>query len=408
MKLAAGLLLALASTAALSSGFYVQHTASGQLPALSVRHPLASLAVLFTDRRWLAGFVTGLGGWGLYIAALGLAPISLVQATSAGGVGLIALLVRAGGVRLSRREWVAVIVSVCGLLLLGLSLAGGTGHAAAPSWRQPAAWAAISAMVAAIAAFPAARVLQAGAGLAVAGGLMYSAGDVATKAAVDGVSPVYVFVVMLAACHGLGFVCVQLSFQRGTALATAGVSTLLTNLLPILAGVIIFSEYVPHGAYGVLRELGFAGAVVGAALLGRLVRRLQLGDGGEGLAGGGDVVDAEDAGAEPGADGQGGGRALGALVDRQVQGLADEVLVRHGGQHRPAGAGQLAQTPGDLERLPRVLAEVVGGIHEDRGRADPCHHGPFGIIRDVGGQLAHDIAVRGPVRAGAGRQAAGV
>ena len=269
MKLAAGLLLALASTAALSSGFYIQHAASGQLPALSVRHPLASLAALFTDRRWLAGFATGLGGWGLYIAALDLAPISLVQATSAGGIGLIALLVRAGGVPLSRREWAAVTVSVCGLLLLGLSLAGGTGHAAMPGWRQPLGWIVISAMVAAIAAFPAARVLRAGAGLAMAAGLMYSAGDVATKAAVGGIDPVYVFALALAACHGLGFVCIQLSFQRGTALATAGVSTLLNNLLPILAGVIIFGEYVPAGASGVLRVLGFGGAVIGAALLGR-------------------------------------------------------------------------------------------------------------------------------------------
>jgi hypothetical protein len=49
---------------------------------------------------------------------------------------------------------------------------------------------------------------------------------------------------------------------------------------------------------------------------------LQLGDGGEGGAGGGDVVDAEDAGAEPGAYGQGGDRALGALVDRQGAGNA--------------------------------------------------------------------------------------
>ena len=269
MKLAAGLVLALLSTAALSSGFYIQHAASGQLPALSVRHPLASLAALFTDRRWLAGFVTGLAGWGLYIAALDLAPISLVQATAAGGVGLIALLVRAGGVRLSRREWVAVTVSVCALLLLGLSLTGGAGRAAMPGWRQPLGWILVSALAAVIAAVPAAPMLRAGAGLAMAAGLMYSAGDVATKAAVGGIYPVYIFVLLLATCHGLGFVCVQLSFQRGTALATAGVSTLLTNLLPILAGVIIFGESVPAGVPGVLRGLGFAGAVIGAALLGR-------------------------------------------------------------------------------------------------------------------------------------------
>ena len=89
MTLATGLLLALLSTAALSYGFYLQHTASGGLPALSVRHPLASLCTLFTNWQWLVGFVTGLGGWALYIAALRFAPLSLVQATSAGGVGLL-------------------------------------------------------------------------------------------------------------------------------------------------------------------------------------------------------------------------------------------------------------------------------------------------------------------------------
>jgi len=269
MRLAAGLLLALASAAALGAGFYIQHAASGQLPALSLRHPLASLAALFTDRRWLAGFVTGLGGWALYIIALDLAPLSLVQATSAGGLGLIALLVRAGGVRLSPREWAAVVVSVSGLVLLGLSLPGGTATAATASWHAALGWILISAAAAVIAAGPAARALRAGAGLAMAGGLMYSAGDVATKAAIGGIGPVYLFALLLAACHGLGFVCIQLSFQRGTALATAGVSTLLTNLLPILAGVTIFGEYLPGGVPGVLRGLGFAGAVLGAALLGR-------------------------------------------------------------------------------------------------------------------------------------------
>ena len=62
MRLAVGLLLVVALTAALSSGFYVQHAAEASC-----------------------------------------------------------LLVRVGGVRLSPREWVAVTVSVCGLLLLTLS-----------------------------------------------------------------------------------------------------------------------------------------------------------------------------------------------------------------------------------------------------------------------------------------------
>jgi hypothetical protein len=267
MTLATGLVLALLSTAALSYGFYLQHTASGGMPALSVRHPLASLSALFTNWQWLVGFVTGLGGWALYIVALRFAPLSLVQATSAGGVGLLALLVRFGGSRLSRPERAAVAGSVGGLLLLGLSLPAGAGHPAPAGWAAPLTWVLVSVVVAGIAALPAARALRPGAGLAVASGLLYAAGDVATKAAVSGTSPVLLFVVALLACHGLAFMSLQLAFQRGTVLATAGVSTLLTNAAPILAGLTVFAERMPGGAAGALRGLGFAAAVLGAALL---------------------------------------------------------------------------------------------------------------------------------------------
>jgi hypothetical protein len=71
------------------------------------------------------------------------------------------------------------------------------------------------------------------------------------------------------ACHGLAFVVLQLGFQRGGALATAGVSTLLTNALPIAAGMAVFREGVPTGVFGVLRVAAFCAVVAGAAALAR-------------------------------------------------------------------------------------------------------------------------------------------
>jgi hypothetical protein len=71
------------------------------------------------------------------------------------------------------------------------------------------------------------------------------------------------------ACQGVAFVALQLSFQRGGALATAGVASLLTNALPIAAGVAIFHEALPGGILGVARAVAFALVVVGAALLAR-------------------------------------------------------------------------------------------------------------------------------------------
>jgi hypothetical protein len=267
-SLGAGLALALASAAALNWGFFTQHGAASGLPALSVRRPGRSLRLLFSSLRWLGGFAAGLAGWALYVAALALAPLSLVQATSAGGIGLLALLVeRTTGTSLARTEWVGVGAAVGGLVLLGISLAG-----QAPGGRSgdPAivgAWICVSGAAALIAAVR----LPGGAGFGVAAGVLYAAGDVATKAAVAGGPAVLAFVAAVLACHGLAFVALQLGFQRGGALATAGVATLLTNALPILAGTVVFHEGLPGGAFGVLRVAAFAAVVCGAALLGRTV-----------------------------------------------------------------------------------------------------------------------------------------
>ena len=265
-SLGAGLALALASAAALNWGFFTQHGAASGLPPLSVGRPVHSLRLLFSSLRWVAGFAVGLAGWALYVAALALAPLSLVQATSAGGIGLLALLVeRTTGTSLARREWIGVGAAVGGLVLLGISLAG---QATGGRHGDPAivgAWIGVSCAAALLAAVR----LPGGVGFGVSAGVLYAAGDVATKAAVSGGLAVLAFVAAVLACHGLAFVALQLGFQRGGALATAGVATLLTNALPILAGTVVFHEGLPGGAFGVLRVAAFAAVVSGAALLGR-------------------------------------------------------------------------------------------------------------------------------------------
>jgi len=263
--IAVALLLALASAAALNWSYLVQHGEAAAMPPLTVRRPVRSLRVLFSNVRWVVGFFTGIGGWVLYVAALALAPLSLVQAVAAGGIGLLALFVwRLTGVELARREWLGVGIAVGGLALLALSLGG--GHAAGGRGSSVAivSWIAGSAGLACVAT--AARGLAPGAGLGAGAGLMYAAGDVATKAATAGGGRL-VFVPVLLACHGLAFVFLQLGFQRGSALATAGVASLLTNALPIAGGIALFHEHLPGGALGGLRALAFAAVVVGAAAL---------------------------------------------------------------------------------------------------------------------------------------------
>jgi len=199
--LAAGLVLGLVSAGALGGGFALQHRGAVALPPLSVRRPLRSLGALFRQPLWLGGSALGLSGWAAYIEALRLAPLSLVQAASAGGIVVLAL---AGG-RPSRRERAGVVAALSGLALLGLSLAGESGAGAPVPAREIVLWLAGSAVAAAVVAGPGAARIAPGAGLGVAAGILYAAGDVATKEAVAGGTHL-LFVPAVLAASGLGFV----------------------------------------------------------------------------------------------------------------------------------------------------------------------------------------------------------
>src|SRR5262249_35717558 len=88
---ALALLLALAPTTLPNLAYRREHDAAAALPALSLRRPLHSAHALLTDRSWLMGFALEGAGFALYVAALALAPLSLVQSVAAGGIGILAL-----------------------------------------------------------------------------------------------------------------------------------------------------------------------------------------------------------------------------------------------------------------------------------------------------------------------------
>jgi drug/metabolite transporter (DMT)-like permease len=248
-----GLALAAASTVAINGGYALQHAVASRLPPLSLRAPVRSLVELGRRPRWLTGFLGGIGGWVLYVVALRLAPLSLVQAAAAGGVAVLAV----GLGRLPRREAIGVAIAVAGLVLLGLSLGTHTVSTRGDTG-DIGTWVVVSVLcAAALASF------RTGVALATAAGILYAAGDVATKAAVSGGTRLW-FVPVLLACHGLAFVALQLAFQRGRRLATAGVAVLWTNALPIAAGMALFGE----ASGGPLRLLAFALVLVAALALG--------------------------------------------------------------------------------------------------------------------------------------------
>jgi uncharacterized membrane protein len=271
-SLVIGLLLALLTAAAFNWSWVAQHTITSRLPRLTVRRPWWSLGVLFGQRRWLVAFLIGVAGWGFYIVAVHLAPLSLVQAVSAGGIALLAVFAqRALGERLPRREWIGVGIAVVGLVFLAASLAGGENRAEHASWLAVGGWFVVSWIAAGLSIGPVAPLLAPGAGFGLAAGLMYAAADVGTKSAWYG-GWFLLLIIPVWACHGLAFTLIQLSFQRGRALATAGLSSFCTNALPIAGGILIYHENVPNGLLGALRVVAFVCVVIGAAVVARKER----------------------------------------------------------------------------------------------------------------------------------------
>ena len=269
MPIALALVLTLVSACAQDLGYLLQHAVAASVAPLSIRRPAASIRSLLGRRRWLVGMGVQIGGFALYVVALALAPLSLVQAAAAGGIGILAIMVsRVTKVPLTRRERIGAAVSVAGLALLGVSLFSSHAEGSGATDLWVAAWLGGSAAAAAGCLLLLRRAIGRAAARGIASGILFAAGDVATKVAVSGTAADFAYLACLVAFYGLGTVVLQAAFQHGGALTTAGLSTLLTNALPIVAGTVLFHEPVPHGVLGAARLAAFAAVVAGAVLLG--------------------------------------------------------------------------------------------------------------------------------------------
>jgi drug/metabolite transporter (DMT)-like permease len=268
VQIALALVITLVSACFLNLGYLLEHSVASKVPPLSWRRPIASLRSLLGNPRWLAGFGSEALGWILYVVALDLAPLSLVQATAAGGIGILAVMAaRFTHVPLSRHERLGAALSVVGLALLGLSLFGTHGEGSGADYVWIGVWLGASAVAAVVFVTVLARWIGGGPAWGIAAGILFAAGDVSTKMAVTGGAANAAFFVSLIVFYAAGTVLLQAGFQRGSALTTAGLATLLTNALPIAAGMIVFHEPLPGGWVGACRIVAFGAVIAGAVLL---------------------------------------------------------------------------------------------------------------------------------------------
>ena len=264
--------LALASTTLTNVAYLREHDAMAALPRFSPRRPLLAVRVVLTNRDWLRGFALESTGFTLYVVALALAPLTLVQSLAAGGIGILAFVsARMGGRSLPRHEVVGVAVSMVGLVALAVSLAGGSGEGGGGSSLEIELWLAATAAAAVIVVAVGRRFGGLAVSEGIAGGLFFSIGDLSVKVATQGGGRA-AFGITVVAGYALGTALLQLGYRHGGALTVAGLATLLTNALPIAAGTVVLGEPVPTGAYGAVRVLAFVAVTVGAILLARRSR----------------------------------------------------------------------------------------------------------------------------------------
>jgi hypothetical protein len=272
-----GILLALLCALIGNVGFLCKHRGAVAAPTVRFSHPWESTKSLFRSRWWTIGMLIATFGWFFHVAALALAPLSIVQAVISGGLVLLAWPAeRWFGFKLGRREWIGLGLSATGLALLAVTASPDTG---AHSSYNVAPMLAFEAGLLAIGAFlllPGThdRVRENhGILFGVAAGLLIGVSDVALKALAgtvpgDLLSILGPWTVTAIIASVLAFFAVARGLQVGNAISVIALTSIAANSTAILGGVLVFGDPMGSGAVEVVaRSLAFAAVVAAAALM---------------------------------------------------------------------------------------------------------------------------------------------
>lgn len=291
-----GLLFAFGSALATNVGFLLRHRGAVESPAVDVRRPLHTVRSLFSSKWWSIGFAVAFVAWALHVAALGFAPLSLVQAVLASGFVLLGLLAeRYFGFDLGRREWTGIGLTTVGLALLAVTAASEPHSGGARSGYGLAAAIAFEGGLIAIGLLllvsHRAERMRGGRGvmLGAAAGLLFTVSHVGIKALTASVSlsdpstllTPWIPVVVLAFVGA--FFASARSLQLGAAVPVIAMTSAISNVSAILAGIVVFSDPLGSNALVVSLRIGaFLLVVVAATLIPAPVRAAGATEDGDG------------------------------------------------------------------------------------------------------------------------------
>ena len=272
-----GTLLALACALATNVAMLCKHRGAVAAPAVRLSQPLRSGAALFRSRWWTIGFGIAVGAWALHVAALVVAPISMVETTISGGLVLLAWLAqRWFGVRVGPREWLGLGLCAVGLALLAVTSVDAGADSASYSTAAMISFEAGAVGVGAL------LLLSGSAGslgrstgplLGVAAGLLLGVANVSIKALTGTVPGDLVTIIspwtLVALVAGIGaFFGLARGLQTGEAIPVIALTAVAANCASIVGGILVFGDPVGDGPVAVVaRCLAFAAVIVAVALM---------------------------------------------------------------------------------------------------------------------------------------------
>jgi hypothetical protein len=240
LGLVIGLLMALVSAAAINLGFLLQHRGLSEIDAARGGR-WSLLRAALQSRPWLAGQALGIAAFAVQIAAIAIAPLSLVQAFAAGGLALsVPLAATLFGHRIDRVQVIAVLLIAVALFLLPIALPDTHDRL------QTAPLVICATVVLAIALL--AGIARLAPLLAISAGLSYGIADGAIKAisvgwGAHGASALSSGWTVLALLGTFaGFLAFQAALRVGSAVTAISLMNALAALVALACGLLAFGE----------------------------------------------------------------------------------------------------------------------------------------------------------------------
>lgn len=269
--------IGLAVVAALMTNFasLLKHRGCHRADPVCIRSPLRSARGLASSPWFAAGWGLAAVAWLVHVAALSMAPISIVQAVLAGGAVTLAVMSqRVFGHPVERRQWFALLLGGSGLALLVLTVPHFSGSHSGFSVSAMFGFEGGLALLAAglVTGHRSGRLARhGGVLLAAIAGTLFALAGVAIKGLLGAgdlsIAVIAPWTLLIVLAGILAQYAAAAALQRGGAIETIGLMGLVANAAQIVGGVLVFGDPLSTDPLGLTLQAGAFAMVCASALL---------------------------------------------------------------------------------------------------------------------------------------------